>query len=140
MSRFSLPWFRMAAAVCCCWCRYCPAGETPPEAPDYADPADWVLRTGDAGAGFDVFYVYPTLVSDRDKPWMEWRNRPEIVRKAEGFVTAQTGAVAPGARIFAPYVRQLEYNRCLALLKNGIADGSAAELADRKSTRLNSSH
>ena len=88
---------------------------------DYADKANWVIRD-DAPAteaqSFDVFYVYPTLFSSRKKELMDWSD-PKLAKKTAGFVRAQTRELfRGGVRVFAPYVRQLEYSRILKLTED----------------------
>ena len=88
---------------------------------DYADKSNWVIRD-DAPATetqtFDVFYVYPTLFSSRKKELMDWR-APKLAKKTAGFVRAQTTELFQGGvRVFAPYVRQLEYSRILKITEN----------------------
>ena len=89
---------------------------------DYADKSNWVIRD-DAPAteaqSFDVFYVYPTLFSSRDKELMDWKKSPKLAKKTAGFVRAQTTELfRHGVRVFAPYVRQLEYGRILELTED----------------------
>ena len=87
---------------------------------DYRVRANWVRCDAEKKeAAFDVFYVYPVLFADKNRPLMEWRNDFELRDKTAGFVNAQTGIFGPGVRVFAPYVRQLEYGRCIALLGPG---------------------
>ena len=113
---------------------------------DYADKANWVI-CDDAPAGkdqsFDVFYVYPTLFASRDKELMDWSD-PKLARKTVGFAKAQTtelfkehtqifatavngegvpecraeGFTVRNVRVFAPYVRQLEYGRILKITED----------------------
>ncbi len=97
---------------------------------DYGRADNWVIREVERPeAWFDVFYVYPTLFSDRNYPYMRWRNNPELREKTSGFVTAQTGIFGGGARIFAPYVRQLDYSRCDTVLEKGHEWRGASGLA-----------
>ncbi|MBQ6352681.1 MAG: DUF3089 domain-containing protein, partial [Lentisphaeria bacterium] len=42
---------------------------------------------------------------------MNWRDDPKLRAKTTGFAGAQTGIFGGKARIFAPYVRQLDYSR-----------------------------
>ncbi len=85
---------------------------------NYSDRDNWVIReTEKPGSTYDLFYVYPTLFSSPEQPYMEWRGAPEVARKTTGFVKAQTAIFGPEARIFAPYVRQLEYTRCIRELE-----------------------
>lgn len=103
----------------------------------YAEAENWVIRQNNVpveNTDFDVFYVYPTLVADRDKPLMDWQD-PKVAAKTVGFVRAQTVELfGSQARVFAPYVRQQEYYRCLDYLDHpdaeGAADGLAPGIAD----------
>ena len=86
---------------------------------DYEKAENWVIRDLESRGTWDIFYVYPTLVSKKETPLMDWQD-PKVAKKAKGFAEAQTrGIFQSDARIFAPFVRQLEYGRCLELLKNG---------------------
>jgi len=101
-----------------------------PDPVDYADGANWVIRDGGSpDAPFDLFYVYPTLVADPDNALMQWPEGSAIRAKTEGFAAAQTGIFAPDARVFAPFVRQLEFIRCVALLKHPGSPVRETELA-----------
>ncbi|MEA4861703.1 MAG: DUF3089 domain-containing protein [Victivallaceae bacterium] len=92
---------------------------TAPDKIDYADKSNWVIRDGGTpNASFDLFYIYPTLVADPDKALMDWPEGSAVRAKTEGFAAAQTGIFAPDARVFAPFVRQLEFIRCIPLLEN----------------------
>ena len=85
---------------------------------DYGKRENWViLEDGETKASYDLFYIYPTLVSDKKKPYMDWSD-PKTAAKTLGFVTAQTKGIFGGdARVFAPYVRQLEYSRIRSAVK-----------------------
>ena len=100
-----------------------PAGEA---APDYGDPAQWVLRPepGAARKPLDVFYVYPTVVADREHPLMSWRDA-ELRRKTERIARQQTGMFADYAEVYAPYVRQLEFFRAMEALRRTPPDYEA---------------
>ena len=96
--------------------------EPPPLAnvTDYRLQANWVRCDAEKkAAAFDVFYVYPVLFADKNRILMEWKNDSKLRDKTTGFVNAQTGIFGPGVRVFAPYVRQLEYGRCIGLMGPG---------------------
>ena len=38
---------------------------------DYGDRGSWIVCDSDAEGDFDVFYIYPTLVSSAEKPLMD---------------------------------------------------------------------
>lgn len=85
---------------------------------DYSRKENWVLcDDGKKGTSYDIFYIYPTLVADKNKPYMDW-SEAKVAEKTKNFVYAQTkGIFGNKARIFAPYVRQLEYGRIISLLQ-----------------------
>lgn len=99
-------------------------------ATDYRKEENWVIcDRNKADAEFDVFYVYPTLFSDREHALMQWENDPKLHAKTVGFAAAQTGIFGARARVFAPFVRQLDYSRCTPLLSAGADWRTAPELA-----------
>ena len=85
---------------------------------DYADSANWVLRPNvdEEPKAMDVFYVYPTVVADRENPLMSWTNetlRAKTIRIAK----QQTGMFSNSANVVAPFVRQLEFYRAMDALR-----------------------
>ncbi len=100
---------------------------------DYADKNNWVICETDAPEScFDVFYVYPTLVANPEVALMNC-NDPKLRRKALNFTRAQAGLWGKSARIFAPYVRQLEYTRVLkAVGENWENTGSKTGINDTR--------
>ena len=104
---------------------------------DYGCALNWVAeesRADVSAASYDLFYLYPTLVADRERPLMDLED-DNVIYKTIGFATAQI-ELFRGARPFAPYVRQLEYHRSMehllgerdhaALLDVGVRDTIAA--------------
>ncbi len=96
----------------------CAAASAQPPPIDYANAANWVLLPNvDAELkGIDVFYVYPTVVADRENPLMAWTNetlRAKTVRIAQ----QQTGMFSDFATVIAPYARQLEFYRAMDALR-----------------------
>ncbi len=88
---------------------------------DYGNAENWVIcDSAPAGAAqpADLFYVYPTLTSDRDCALMDWSDSA-VAAKTVGFTAAQTGIFGGRFRVFAPYVRQLEFGRCILSLRAG---------------------
>lgn len=87
---------------------------------DYSKRANWVICEDQVkNTSYDLFYIYPTLVSSKKYPYMDWKHA-KTAAKTRGFVYAQTKEIfRKDARIFAPYVRQLEYGRAMSLLKKG---------------------
>ncbi len=89
-------------------------------AADYSNTNNWLIadtRESDTAA-IDVFYVYPTLVSDKDNPLMDFDDA-EVSAKALDFACAQTGLFGANVRVFAPKIRQLEFLRCMKALTLG---------------------
>lgn len=97
---------------------------------DYADRANWTLRPADSQTPHpvDVFYVYPTMVADREHPLMDW-SQPGVRIKTERFATAQLVGFAAFANLFAPFVRQLEFGRALAELSSAAPGSPTGEPA-----------
>lgn len=92
----------------------------PLPATDYRDPENWVICEAEKpDTDYDVFYVYPTLFADKKQPLMNWRNNQKLRAKTVAFATAQTGIFGGRARVFAPFVHQLDYTRCLTELEPG---------------------
>jgi len=88
------------------------ATETTATATNYRDKENWVIREeGKDKTDLDVFYVYPTLFLDPARPYMNWKDDPKLRRKTVGFAKMQTGIFGRKTRVFAPYVRQLDYSR-----------------------------
>ena len=89
---------------------------------DYSRAENWVLPPPSAaedGTSYDLFYVYPTLFSESADGLMDWLGDERLNRETRRFVLAQTGVFAPEARVYAPFVRQLSYARCIPSLANG---------------------
>ena len=87
---------------------------------------DTPLRTSVIGLpAYDLVYVYPTLVADRDKPLMDF-NDPAVMRKARDFSAAQTRIFRSAGRVFVPPVRQLEFTRCVQELKHPLPINQSA--------------
>lgn len=84
---------------------------------DYTNPANWAIYTPAAKAdkGFDIFYIYPTLVSNKDVPLMQWDEKTKA--KVIPFAQAQLSGFKNMANLYCPYVRQLEFGRCLQELE-----------------------
>ena len=101
----------LALLLSICGFMFAAAGETT----DYRDPGNWVICEAEKrNTDFDVFYVYPTLFADKKQPLMNWRNNPKLRAKTVAFSEAQTGIFGDKARVFAPFVRQLDNTRCLS--------------------------
>ena len=106
---------------------------------DYGRADEWVIlgtNTAAKTSGFDVFYIYPTLTNDPDRPLMD-RTDPTVAAKTRSFATAQTKPLAEaGARIFAPFVRQASYGAAISALLNPGDPSAERVLANGKRDTL----
>ena len=96
----------------------CATASAQAEPVDYANPTNWALQPapGEAPKLIDVFYVYPTVVADRDHPLMSWTN--ETLRaKTVRIARQQTGMFSEFANVYAPCARQLEFYRAMEALR-----------------------
>ena len=82
---------------------------------NYASESNWVIceKAGKPNCEVDLFYVLPTIFSDKNKAYMQWHDKPEIQKKAELIARQNTGIFAGYTRVFAPYYRQYEFRRIL---------------------------
>jgi hypothetical protein len=95
---------------------------------DYSDSRNWALLPHPDGprGEVDVFYVYPTVVADRDNALMSWDD--EAVReKTRRIARQQVGAVAGEGNVYAPFVRQLEFYRIMEALRGERSPEEAME-------------
>ena len=102
---------------------------------NYTLPSNWAVYTAaeKADKPFDVFYIYPTLVADKNNPLMQWDEKTKS--KVIPFANAQLSGLKEHANLYSPYVRQLEFYRCMKELnggekKNDIGESSAAGIND----------
>ena len=95
---------------------------------DYSQPDNWAIRDSGETGDWDIFYICPTLTSSLKTPLMDWSD-PKTEKKVRNFAEAQTrGIFQSDARIFAPFVRQLEYTRCAMALKDNRIPPEQTEL------------
>ena len=81
---------------------------------DYSDTANWIaIGKQEFPTGADVFYVYPTLISGKAHPYMDW-SIAAVREKTIRFAGTQLDIFLPFARIYAPFYRQGEYTRAIA--------------------------
>ena len=92
---------------------------------DYTNPANWAIYTpaSKADKGFDIFYIYPTLVADKNIPLMQWDEKTKA--KVIPFAEAQLSGFKNVANLYCPYVRQLEFYRCMEELKGPLTSNEA---------------
>ena len=86
---------------------------------DYKFPGNWVICEEKIRkeCEVDLFYVLPTIFSDKDNAYMLWRNNKKIQTKAQMIALQHTGIFSPYCRVFAPYYRQAEFRRALKEIK-----------------------
>lgn len=85
---------------------------------DYSDPANWVRlpEPDQEPLPVDIFYVYPTVVADREQPLMHFDDK-KLRRKTGDITDQQTGIFAGLGNVYAPYCRQLEFYRAMEALQ-----------------------
>ena len=82
---------------------------------DYSSQANWVIREDKVreNCEVDLFYVLPTIYSDKNNAWMLWHDNKAIQQKAQMIAAQHTGIFSGYCRVFAPYYRQAEFRRAL---------------------------
>ncbi len=82
---------------------------------NYSSPVNWVICEENIreNCEVDIFYVLPTIFSDRNNAYMRWRDNKALQRKAQMIAAQHTGIFSSYCRVFAPYYRQAEFRRVL---------------------------
>ena len=82
---------------------------------DYGQQTNWVICENKirANCEVDLFYVLPTIYSDKNNAYMLWHNNKTLQAKALMIADQHTGIFSPYSRVFAPYYRQAEFRRAL---------------------------
>lgn len=82
---------------------------------DYSRSENWVICEEKIreNCEVDLFYVLPTIYSDKNNAYMLWHNNKAIQDKAEMIAAQHTGIFSGYSRVFAPYYRQAEFRRAL---------------------------
>ena len=85
---------------------------------DYSQPSNWVICEEKIreNCEVDLFYVLPTIYSDKDNAYMLWHDNQAVQQKALMFATQHTDIFSGYCRVFAPYYRQAEFRRVLSEL------------------------
>ncbi len=99
-------------------CFFCSCRQPEPDlCLDYSQKENWLIFDDQTkqDALFDVFYVYPSLYSGKER-LMPVRDS-KVREKALDFAVAQTGIFHGKCRVFAPLVRQAEYKRVIESMK-----------------------
>lgn len=106
------------------------AGCSAPSPYSYMD--NWAVRQNAVPryfAAYDVFYVYPTLLRDEDMTLMNW-TRKDIAIQVYDYVKFQTIDVfGKKARVFAPFIHQLDAESYARILENPPEDFVKTELS-----------
>jgi hypothetical protein len=61
----------------------------------------------------DLFYVLPTIYSDKNNAYMLWHDNKALQKKALMIATQHTDIFSGYSRVFAPYYRQAEFRRAM---------------------------
>ena len=82
---------------------------------DYSYQGNWVIREEKIRqtCEVDLFYVLPTIYSDKNNAYMLWHDNKALQQKALMIATQHTGIFSTYSRVFAPYYRQAEFRRIL---------------------------
>ena len=82
---------------------------------DYSFPGNWVICEEKAreNCEVDLFYVLPTIYSDKNNAYMLWHDNKALQQKALLFASQHTGIFSGYSRVFAPFYRQGEFRRVL---------------------------
>jgi hypothetical protein len=82
---------------------------------DYSHPSNWVIceKTIRKNCEVDVFYVLPTIYSDKNNAYMLWYDNQALQKKALMIATQHTDIFSGYSRVFAPYYRQAEFRRAM---------------------------
>ena len=82
---------------------------------DYSSPANWVIceKNIRENCEVDIFYVLPTIYSDKNNAYMLWHDNKSLQKKAQMIAAQHTGIFSGYCRVFAPYYRQAEFRRAL---------------------------
>ena len=119
-------------------CLFLPFKAAAWKALDYSYSGNWVFCEEKIreNCEVDLFYVLPTIYSDKNNAYMLWHDNKEIQSKAQMIAAQHTGIFSGYCRVFAPYYRQAEFRRALKeialpvekqqFMKHGIADVTEA--------------
>lgn len=82
---------------------------------DYSQSANWVICEEKIreNCEVDIFYVLPTIYSNKDNAYMLWSEDKALQAKAKSVAAQHTGIFSGYSRVFAPYYRQAEFRRAL---------------------------
>ena len=104
---------------------------------DYSHPANWVIREQNIrkNCEVDIFYILPTIYSDKNNAYMRWHDNKAIQTKAVMIASQHTGIFSPYSRVFAPYYRQAEFRRALKEINLPVENNILFNLVSMMSAR-----
>lgn len=74
--------------------------------PNYADPANWVLRPESPAKNVDVFFMHPTTYMTTNDGMNASLNNTGVNARTQGITEWQTGVFEDNCNIYAPQYRQ----------------------------------
>ena len=82
---------------------------------NYSSPANWVVCEEKIreNCNVDLFYVLPTIYSNKENAYMLWRDNKALQAKARMIAEQHSGIFSGYSRVFAPFYRQAEFRRAL---------------------------
>lgn len=84
---------------------------------NYADQENWAQIPPKPDKDVDVFYVYPTIYVDEDRPYMNWKTQDDQRLAALLNIKMNTGTMKDFANVYAPFYRQAELTIALKALR-----------------------
>ena len=84
---------------------------------NYADQENWAQLPPKPNKEVDVFYVYPTIYVDENRPYMDWKTQDDQRLAALFNIKVNTGTMKDFANIYAPFYRQAELTVALKALR-----------------------
>ena len=107
----------MKKFLLCFWaiCLFLPLKAAEWKSLDYSHPENWVIceKNIRKNCEVDIFYVLPTVYSDKKNAYMLWHDNKALQQKAQMIAAQHTGIFSGYSRVFAPYYRQGEFRRTL---------------------------
>ncbi len=103
---------------------------------NYGSPANWIICEEKIreNCEVDIFYLLPTIYSDKNNAYMLWHKNNQLQKKAQMIAAQHTDIFSGYCRVFAPYYRQAEFSRCVkeinlpaekqTFIKKGINDAN----------------
>ena len=82
---------------------------------NYSSHANWVVCEEKIreNCNVDLFYVLPTIYSNKENAYMLWHDNKALQAKARMIAEQHSGIFSGYSRVFAPFYRQAEFRRAL---------------------------